>query len=122
MKIDGFNILPIASLSMEATTFTAQNYGNHQIDRVYKGMKVTLLVTLLYRILTGVCLFNFSHPILSLFTQDLQVIQATQVIFHYFYLFLLAPLHSLAGTIHGFSKTVPPMLILMISLYIFKIA
>ena len=71
MKIDGFNILPITSLSMAATTFTAQNYGNHQIDRVYKGMKVTLLMTLLYSILTGVCSFNFSHPILSLFTQDL---------------------------------------------------
>ena len=27
MKIDGFNVLPVLSLSMASTTFTGQNYG-----------------------------------------------------------------------------------------------
>jgi len=36
LKIDGFNILPVMSLSMAATTFTGQNYGAGKIQRVKK--------------------------------------------------------------------------------------
>ena len=34
MKIDGFNILPVSSISMAATTFVGQNYGGGRLDRV----------------------------------------------------------------------------------------
>ena len=37
MKIDGFNILPVSSISMAATTFVGQNYGAGRLDRV-KGV------------------------------------------------------------------------------------
>ena len=36
MKIDGFNILPVSSISMAATTFVGQNYGAGRLDRVKK--------------------------------------------------------------------------------------
>ena len=41
MKIDGFNILPVSSISMAATTFVGQNYGAGRLDRVKKGTWVT---------------------------------------------------------------------------------
>mgnify|MGYP002238882779 FL=1 len=31
LKVDGFNILPVMSFSMAATTFTGQNYGAGKI-------------------------------------------------------------------------------------------
>ena len=34
MKIDGFNILPVMSFSMAATTFVGQNFGAGKLDRV----------------------------------------------------------------------------------------
>ena len=37
MKIDGFNILPVSSISMAATTFVGQNYGAGRLDRVKKA-------------------------------------------------------------------------------------
>ncbi len=37
VKIDGFNILPVLSLSLAITTFAGQNYGAGKIDRVKKG-------------------------------------------------------------------------------------
>ncbi len=37
MKVDGFNILPVLSFSMAATTFVGQNFGAGKIDRVKKG-------------------------------------------------------------------------------------
>ena len=39
IKIDGFNILPVMSFSMAATTFSGQNYGAGNMERVRKGMR-----------------------------------------------------------------------------------
>ena len=50
LKIDGFNILPVMSISMAVTTFTGQNYGAGKIDRVKKGMWVTIAMGLIYTI------------------------------------------------------------------------
>ena len=37
IKIDGFNILPVMSFSMAATTFSGQNYGAGNMERVRKA-------------------------------------------------------------------------------------
>ena len=56
MKIDGFNILPVSSISMAATTFVGQNYGAGRLDRVKKGTWVTLAVGVVYTLATGALL------------------------------------------------------------------
>ena len=56
MKIDGFNILPVSSISMAATTFVGQNYGAGRLDRVKKGTWVTLAVGVVYTLITGALL------------------------------------------------------------------
>ena len=55
MKIDGFNILPVSSISMAATTFVGQNYGAGRLDRVKKGTWVTRAVGVVYTLATGRC-------------------------------------------------------------------
>ena len=37
MKVDGFNILPVLSFGMAATTFVGQNFGAGKIDRVKRA-------------------------------------------------------------------------------------
>ena len=74
IKVDGFNILPVMSFSMAATTFTGQNIGAGKIDRVKKGMWVTLCMGIVYTIVTGVLLLSFSHQIIGIFTKDADVI------------------------------------------------
>ena len=66
IKVDGFNILPVMSFSMAATTFTGQNIGAGKIDRVKKGMWVTLCMGIVYTIVTGVLLLSFSHQIIGI--------------------------------------------------------
>ena len=56
MKIDGFNILPVTSISMAATTFVGQNYGAGRLDRVKKAVWVTLGIGILYTLCTGAAL------------------------------------------------------------------
>lgn len=123
LKIDGFNILPVLSISMAVTTFTGQNVGAKNLKRVKKGMCDALIICTIYTVLTGVFLLSLSHQILSLFTNDSSVIEYGQLAMKYFcpFYFLLGILNTLAGTVRGAGKGVPPMLILLFSMCIFRI-
>lgn len=123
LKIDGFNILPVLSFSMAITTFIGQNYGAGKYDRMKKGMWVTLLMGIAYTVLTGILLLTFSEPIMRLFSKDPGVIAYGQTAMRYFcpFYWILAILHSLAGTVRGTGKSVPPMVVLLVSLCLFRI-
>lgn len=103
MKIDGFNILPVTSFSMAATTFVGQNYGAGNLKRVKNGMWVTLGMSVLYTLCTGTLLLAFQNPIMHLFTSDETVVAFGCSAMHYFcpFYFLLAILHGMAGAVRG---------------------
>ena len=123
IKIDGFNILPVLSLSLAITTFAGQNYGGGKIDRVKKGMWTTLSMSIIYTIISGTMLYTFAPKVIALFTKDRAVIEAGVLATKFFcpFYFLLAIMHSLAGTVRGAGKTVPPMIIMLLSLCLFRI-
>lgn len=124
MKIDGVNILPVLSFSMAVTTFVGQNFGAGNKERMKKGMWVTLVMGLIYTIVTGVLLLVFASQIVGLFNKDAQVIRYGVLATRYFcpFYFILSILHGLAGTVRGTGRTIPPMVILLASLCIFRIA
>ena len=123
MKIDGFNILPVTSFSMAATTFVGQNYGAGNLKRVKNGMWVTLGMGVLYTFCTGALLLAFQNPIMHLFTSDETVVAFGCSAMHYFcpFYFLLAILHGMAGAVRGTGRSVPPMVVLLISLCLFRV-
>lgn len=123
LKIDGFNILPIMSFSMAVTTFTGQNYGAGKTDRLKKGMWVVIIMGVAYTAVLGAVLLMFSDFFMGIFTTDKDVMYYGIQAMKYFcpFYFLLSIMHGLAGTIRGTGKTVPPMVILLISLCLFRI-
>ena len=123
LKIDGFNILPVLSISMAVTTFTGQNVGAKKPDRIKKGMWNALIMGVLYTVIIGIVILLTSHTVLGLFTKDNEVITYGQLAMKYFcpFYFLLGILNILAGTVRGAGKGVPPMLILLFSMCIFRI-
>lgn len=123
LKIDGFNILPVLSISMAVTTFTGQNVGAKKPDRIKKGMWNALKMGVVYTVIIGVVILLTSHTVLGLFTKDNEVITYGQLAMKYFcpFYFLLGILNILAGTVRGAGKGVPPMLILLFSMCIFRI-
>lgn len=123
LKVDGFNILPVLSISMAVTTFVGQNYGAGNLKRVKSGMWTALLMSTVYTILTGALLLAFSHPVMRLFTSDSAAIHYGVLAMKYFcpYYVLLGALNVLAGTVRGTGKSIPPMLILLFSMCIFRI-
>ena len=123
MKIDGFNILPVTSFSMAATTFVGQNYGAGRLDRVRKGVWVTLAMSVVYTVSAGALLLLFQNPIMHLFTGEDTVVAFGVTAMHYFcpFYFLLGILHGLAGAVRGTGKSVPPMVVLLVSLCLFRV-
>lgn len=123
VKIDGFNFLPVMSFSMAATTFTGQNIGGERYDRVKRGMKVSLAMGIGYTICTGILLMVFAPQVMGIFTTSQEVIDCGVYMMKFFCPFyaVLAYIHIMAGTIRGTGKTLPPMLIILFSLCVFRI-
>ncbi len=123
LKIDGFNILPVFSFSLAATTFVSQNIGAGRIDRAKKGTSTVIWMSVIYTAVIGVLMLFFAEPVLRIFTRDAEAI-------HYGVLCayslapvypLLAVIHSYAGAIRGAGRTLPPMVILLLSLCLFRV-
>ena len=123
MKVDGFNVLPVTSFGMAATTFVGQNFGAGKTERVKKGMWMTLGIGMLYTITTGVLLLTFSETIMHLFSNDAAVIAYGQQAMRFFcpFYWVLSILHALSGTVRGTGKSIPPMIVLLVSLCLFRV-
>ena len=71
LKIDGFCVLPMLSFGMAITTFVGQNYGAGKLERMKKGMWVTIAMGIVYTAVMAVLLIAFAHPLLGLFCRDM---------------------------------------------------
>lgn len=123
MKVDGFNVLPVTSFGMAATTFVGQNFGAGKLERVKRGMWITLGIGMIYTITTGILLLTFSETIMHLFSNDTAVIAYGQQAMRFFcpFYWVLSILHALSGTVRGTGKSIPPMIVLLISLCLFRV-
>ena len=71
----------------------------------------------------GALLLLFQDPIMHLFTSEDTVVAFGVTAMHYFcpFYFLLGILHGLAGAVRGTGKSVPPMVVLLVSLCLFRV-
>ena len=123
IKVDGFNILPVLSFSMAATTFVGQNVGAGRLDRVKKGMYVSVAMGIIYTVCTGILLLTFAPQVIGVFTQNGKVVEYGVYIMKFFcpFYWMLGILHILAGTIRGTGKTMQAMVVFLFSLCIFRV-
>ena len=65
----------------------------------------------------------FAHPLIGIFSKDPTVIEFGVRAMLYFcpFYFLLAIMHGLAGAIRGIGKSVPPMVIILFSLCVYRV-
>ena len=123
IKVDGFNILPVLSFSMAATTFAGQNIGAGKYDRVKKGMYVSVAMGMIYTVATGILLLLFAPQVIGVFTSKTEVVEYGVYIMRFFcpFYWLLGFLHVMAGTIRGTGKTMQTMAVFLFSLCIFRV-
>ena len=85
-------------------------------------MVVTMMMGIIYTLALGALLLAFSEPAIRLFNQDADVIAIGMTAMRYFcpFYWTLSIMHALAGTVRGTGKSVPPMVILILSLCVFR--
>lgn len=67
MRLESFILIPIFSFNTALSTFTGQNIGAGKIQRVEKGRKVDLLMSLAVSAVMAVVVFLLRSPLVSLF-------------------------------------------------------
>ncbi|MCM1284901.1 MAG: MATE family efflux transporter [Acetobacter sp.] len=98
------------SFGQACTTFVGQNYGAGKNDRCRKTLRLSLLQSLISTVAVGGFVLLFSHPLLSIFNTDIDVISAGQIRLKYIlfaYLFSILQ-EGLSGYLRGFGVSFIP--------------
>lgn len=114
-KIDGFALMPVMSFSMAITTFTSQNMGAKNYDRVKAGAKTCTIMSMALSGAMAVILLLFSNNILRIFSSDQTILQYANLMMRFLapgYIFL-AIAHSLCGVVRGAGVATVPMIVLV---------
>ena len=110
-KLMQFGFLPMQSMSVAATTFVSQNIGAGRFDRVRKGTRDVILISVVITVAVATLLFLFADPATRIFTQDEPVIRYSALFIRANIYFLIANCinHVLAGALRGRGDSRGPM-------------
>ena len=74
-RLDAFAVIPSQTFQIVAGTFTGQNIGAGNIDRVKKGSKTVLLMCLLFSVIMVAAMLLFGRHMLRLFTETESIVE-----------------------------------------------
>lgn len=77
LQIESVTFIVMGSLNGAVSSFIGQNFGKNKFKRILKGYRVSLLLGILYALLTSIVFIFFSEELARLFTQDLETIDIT---------------------------------------------
>ena len=109
-NLEIFSYYIMNSFGQACTTFVGQNYGAGKGERCQKTLKLCLLQSLVSTAVVSGLILLFSHPLLSIFNTDSDVIAAGQIRLQYIffaYLFGFAQ-EGLSGYLRGFGVSFIP--------------
>lgn len=116
MRIQGFALIPITSFALAITTFTGQNIGAKEYDRVKKGIRFGIFFSMILAESIGILLYFRADFFVGLFSKDLSIIaygiQKSQI--SSLFLFALALSHVMSGLFRGAGKSLVPMAVMLI--------
>ena len=122
IRMDGFVNLPLQSFNMAVTTFVGQNIGAKQYERVKKGSRIALWMTMAVIATMAISLFFFGESFIAIFNSEPDVIQAgrtMQLAFVPFYI-MLPVVQIYNGVLRGAGKSSVPMYIMVFNFVILR--
>lgn len=121
-KVELLIYLPIVAFGQAMTTFAGQNMGAGKADRVRKGAKVCIAMGITYAVCSAGLLLAFGRFVFGLFAKEPEVIacglRIIRVTFPFYWLY--AVLEVLADSIRGSGKSVPPMVIILLTICLLR--
>lgn len=107
-RIDGFILTPGDSMGAALTTFISQNRGAGKDERIFKGFKSALTMSLLYCVATAILIFIFSDSIMKIFIESSEIeaifLGRTYLKTIAFFYILTALCNTLQGFFRGFGR------------------
>ena len=70
MRLESICIVPMISMGNAVSTFTAQNMGAGQTERVRKGYRASYRIIVAFAVVICVILLLFKHPLIQLFMEE----------------------------------------------------
>lgn len=123
MRIDSFASLPAMNFSTALSTFVGHNIGANKYERIGKGLRATLKMTIVISVAVSIFSIILAKPLFYLFTNDMEVVD---IGVHYLYIvspfyLIFSSMFVLMGLLRGSGDTVMPMIFTIISLWIVRI-
>lgn len=122
-RVQGFVFIPVTSFALSLTTFTSQNLGAGEYDRVKKGARFGIITGSITAELIGLLLLAFAPEIIGLFNKDPNVIEigALKALFSCPFLIFMAISHVMAGVYRGAGKSIVPMMVMFLIWCVFRV-
>jgi putative MATE family efflux protein len=122
-RLDALALIPAMSFSQALSTFVGQNIGANKPERIKAGLIATIKMSGIVTIVTTIFIVLWGHIIMSMFTNDVEVIRIGDnylTIVSIFYItFTMMFIYS--GVTRGAGDTLWPMVISVLSLWLIRI-
>ncbi|MGM9640321.1 MAG: MATE family efflux transporter [Faecousia sp.] len=117
-KVENFIYLPIMAFGQACSTFTSQNIGTYQVERVKKGVNMSVLLGVAVTLGTSALTLIFSKFAFGLFAKDADVIelgvQIAWVAYPFYFVYVFLEVY--ASAIRGAGKALPAMGIIVVNM------
>lgn len=117
MRVDGFAMMPNFSFGTAMTTYSGQNVGAGDFDRVKKGaFQGTLIAACTSAVVTGAIVL-FGHNLMAIFTETEALVDLSARMMNILAVgyIAMAVTQSLSGVMRGAGDTVTPMWISLVT-------
>jgi putative MATE family efflux protein len=122
-RLDSLALIPAMSFSQALSTFVGQNIGANKPERIRAGLIATVKMSGIVTIVTTVFIIFTGHILMSLFTNDTEVIrlgdQYLTIVSSFYIMFTLMFIYN--GVMRGAGDTLIPMFFSLLSLWIIRI-
>jgi putative MATE family efflux protein len=122
-RLDALATIPAMSFSQALSTFVGQNIGANKAERIREGLIATVKMSGFVTIVTTIFIIFSGHILMSLFTNDTEVIrlgdQYLTIVSSFYIMFTLMFIYN--GVMRGAGDTLVPMLFSLLSLWIIRI-
>ena len=118
-RIDTFAVMPAMSLSIAISTFVGQNIGAGKMERVKRGLRMSLYISGATSLLTTLLVVVFGWHLISMFNSDPAVIAIGSrylLIVGGFYI-VFSSMFVINGALRGAGDTFFPMLVTVLALW-----
>ena len=122
-KVDDFTYAPIASYGMAMNSFVGQNLGANRPDRIKKGFKTAMLMSVITAVIIIIPVIVLRGDIVRIFNNEQEVVQVgSEIILHicpFYVIFCMCEVFS--GTLKGLGKSLTAFIITFIGILLIRI-